>query len=165
MLNREALETELRNYWKKENMVAHCMKSSKYIDIDGLFVDACDAKPSIRSTMYYDDEYDAPSTAMESFINYNWRSAPEPLDTERNRFFLIKQYCGNGGDKLASVMACRRWEEPCTSGEIIRELTDSDIEAINAAIEEVRTDYRKRLESYYKKYAHKIGTYGYWANR
>lgn len=166
MLNRQALEAELRDYWKKENMVAHCMKNCKYIEIGALFVNVCDAKPSIRRDMYYDDEYAAPSTAMENWIAYNWRTAPDLLDTDRNRFFLIKNYCGKGGDRLASIAACRRWEEkPLTSCEPIREMTADEITAANAAIEEVRADYRKRLENYYKKYSDKIYTVGYWANR
>ena len=163
MLNREALERELKSYWKDEKMVAHCLKSSKYAEIDGWFVDVCRAKPTINSEMYYNDEYDAPSTAKESFINYNKRNAPDTFDTDRNKCYLRKQYWGQNGERLAAIECCRTWDEPST--DVLRELTSAEMDTINAVITEVQADYMKRLETYYNRYANKISTHGYWANR
>ena len=164
MLNREALETELRHFWKDEKMVAHCMKSTKYIELDNWFLDVCNAKPTIDATMYYNDEYAAPETNKEGFINYNRHNMPELL-TDENRHFLAGKYWKQNGERLAGIISCRRWDEPHSSCEVMRELTPAEIETINAAIEEVRADYQKRLETYFKRYSGKISTHGYWANR
>jgi hypothetical protein len=39
------------------------------------------------------------------------------------------------------------------------------LKQINKAIAEVRADYTKRLEMYWKKYSDKVYSSGYWVNR
>ena len=46
-----------------------------------------------------------------------------------------------------------------------REVTESELETINAGIREIQADYEKRLKTYYKRYKDKIYSMGYWANR
>lgn len=161
------LEEELRSYWKDERMVKHCLEHDKYVKIDNWFVDVCEAKPSISSTMYYDDEYDAPKTNKAQFLHYNQGNAPRKLENSMRKYFLIKQYSGQNNEKLASITSYADYENPNDNPyiKIIKELTTEEMQEVNKAIEEVQQDYTKRLETYYKRYADKITTSGYWANR
>ena len=161
-MNRELLETELRKYWNDEKMVKHCLKSTKYIEIEEGFLNCCDSKPTIENEMYYNDEYAAPSTEKEGFFNHNKRNMPELL-TDKYRYFLRINYSGNNSENLLAIETVRYYDDP--GADVIRELTTDDITKVNNAIAEVRADYTKRLETYYKRYADKITTHGYWANR
>ena len=161
------VEKELRSYWKDEKMVKHCLKHNKYVKLDDWFVDVCDAKPSISSTMYYSDEYDAPDKNKAQFIHYNESNAPRKMENSMRKYFLIKHYSRQNDEKLASITSYADYENPNDNPniEIIKELTEKEMQEVNKAIEEVQQDYSKRLETYYKRYADKITTSGYWANR
>ena len=153
--------------WKKwdgsvdDKMVNFCMRSSKYIKIGNKFIDCCNAKPSIESTLYYDDETKGPNTDWEGFYNYNMRYKFELYNlTHRGDevLVLISQY-GKNSDGLYCPRYMDKYE---WKGELI---TAEELTLINNAILEVKDDYIKRLKTYFKKYSDKIGTHGYWANR
>ena len=160
MLNKIALESELRSYWKNEKMVNHCMKHSKYIQLGEWFVDCCELKPTITKDIYYDDETADPGTSKAIFLAHN---TPIRTFTDDRKYYLIKHYCSQTNQKLASIITCRTWEEPTLK--TIKEVEPEELQAINEAIEEVNVNYAKRLETYFKRYAGKIRTHGYWANR
>lgn len=44
-------------------------------------------------------------------------------------------------------------------------LTPDEEQEVIALIDELKMQYSKRLETYYKRYSNKIYTCGYWANR
>lgn len=48
---------------------------------------------------------------------------------------------------------------------LFRELTEPEIEFLGACSERFLAEYKKRLETYWKKYSHLIEAIGYWANR
>jgi hypothetical protein len=165
-------QQELKNLlsieWNgSERMIQHCLKSSKYIHIDNMYVDVCDAKPSIDSTLYYNDEYPDIGNSYETFINYNMKKAPRTYEKftrfsyyDDEKLVIIPQYCT---DKTGGRLCAVTYKNNDKNQYI--EVTPELLEQINAAIEEVRADYKKRLDMYYKKYADKISSYGYWANR
>ena len=166
MLNKVALESELKRFWKKDNMVKHCLKHSKYIELDGWFVNCCDSKPAIAKTIWYDDETDGPDNNKATFLRANERNIREPLTDDR-KYYLIKNYWRQTDEKLASISSYRVWEEPTPkeSENVIRQLTLEELAIINKAIEEVNVNFRKRLETYWKRYSDKVSVRGYWVNR
>ena len=162
-MNKQTLEQELKSYWKNDDMVKHCMKHDKYIQLGEWFVSVCDSKPTIQHEMYYNDEYSAPGTDEESFTRYNSRHMPSTIDTSKYNIFIIKHYCGQTDQKLACLSLVSKYED--TNNEAIKQLSPDEVEAVNNAIKEVQVNYAKRLKTYFKRYSDKITTHGYWANR
>lgn len=172
--DKEKLTKILGDYWQKrdgtpdESMVKHCLKSSKYVKIGDSFVDVADAKPTIHSEMWYDDETDGPTVNFENFRNYNIRMGmPKTYEmTGRNRqgtgtLKMIPQYDGVEGFELAALTYENEEDLKVKS----REVSESELKEINNSIKEVREDYEKRLKTYYKRYGDKIRASGYWKNR
>ena len=154
------------NWHNDKKMVDYCLKSSKYIQIDSMFVDACNTKPSITKEFYYNDEYDAPDTGYKTFMEKNERNAPQlhnicDIDCKIRKPYFIPQYSNNRAD---NCLVCVTYLEAPTD-DVIREVTESELIQLNEAIAEVRKDYTKRLETYFKRYSDKISTHGYYANR
>lgn len=162
----------LNNYWKKrdgspdEKMVKHCLKSSKYIQIGDAMVDIGDAKPSINSEMWYDDETEGPQVNFENFRAYNTHNnLPKSYEMRgRNRdgmgtLKIIPQYDGVNGLELATLT----YED--NVGDEYIEVSEAQLKEINEGIDEIKADYEKRLTSYYKRYGDKIMARGYWKNR
>jgi hypothetical protein len=149
------------------SMVKHCLNNSKCVKIDGGFIDVCDSKPKIDSTIYYNDEYDSPGESKETFINYNIRlHMPETFDKENTRYeyYAIRQYTGQKNNILVAVHVQDKFDE-IIHKHIIRKLSETEMQQINEAIKEVQEHYKKRLNTYYKRYSDKIYASGYWANR
>src|SRR5574343_230059 len=88
------LERLLGLTWRKrngevdQNMVEHCLKSGKYIRIGDLFIDVCSRKPSITTTIWYDDTRSDPGTSWETFRHLNERNNMPEL------WQLEARYCG-----------------------------------------------------------------------
>jgi len=152
----------LEEVWRgNKKMVDYSLKSAKYIYINGRFISCCTAKPSIDKTMWYDDEGKGIDTNFNSFVSYNKSNMPRLLDPDTSWYLDIAYWRQKGRD-LLSVRGCTHWQEPEDGWE---EMTEEEIKEINKAIQEVRDDYKKRLEMYYKKYSDKICARGYWVNR
>lgn len=169
---KQRLTSNLEKYWQNKDgtpdqaMVKHCLKSSKYVEIEDAFVDIGDSKPTIYKEMYYDDETDGPEANFNNFRNYNVRMGmPKPYKLEgRNRdgfgtLKMVPQYDGAQGFGLSTLT----YEDDHNSE--YREVTESQLEEINKGIEEVKDDYEKRLQTYYKRYKDQISAKGYWKNR
>ena len=152
-----------------DGMIKHCLRSSKYIQIDNMFVEVCNAKPSITKTLWYDDETTGPEANFENFKRLNERNNMPKLhnlkcsyDGYKDLYFSVHYYNDKTGGRLASLT----YEEtPSKSDYLIRKVTEDELTQINEAIEEVRTAYTKRLETYYKKYSKNVRSEGYWVNR
>jgi hypothetical protein len=160
---RELLSQE----WKRKDgspdnrMVDYCIKSSKYIVIGNTFIDVCNSKPTIKKTIWYDDTQTDPGSSYESFIFANRYNMPRELE--------LTKYCESL--RLSPKYGNRQNIELCgltyndNDSDRQREVTPEELKIINAAINEVKADYTKRLEAYYKKYSNKIYSMGYWADR
>jgi hypothetical protein len=171
------LENLLGMVWRKrsgevdQSMVDHCLKSGKYIKIDDLFIDVCSRKPSITTTIWYDDTRDDPGAGFVTFKNLNERhNMPSFYDLEGNYcgrirpLYIRVQYNNDrSGGKVCTLEYIPEYDERAG---IIRKVTQDDLNLINAAVQDVRADYAKRLEAYYKRYGKDhVRSSGYWADR
>ena len=163
----EKQKKELREiyseFWKTRKgeidikMVDFCMKKYKHIYINGVYISCCELKPSICNCLYYDDEGEAPSKSYESFHYYNMRYKFKLYELSNNYGNLVMCPFYNDTEKLMFL----------TYSEVpkYRLVTKTELKAINEAIEEVKADYEKRLQMYYKKYSKNIYTIRYLKNR
>ena len=136
-------------------------------------------KPSINGTLYYDDEYDAPSTKIESFISYNlFHSIFDTFDKwikDNEDYKRIGCCSGRLMQKVAISKECQYSDVPKShwyhlyvdfdSQNMYELLSDEENEQFINIMYELKEAYIKRLNSYYRRYQNKISTYGYWANR
>ena len=153
------LREELSKVWN-ERMTNFCIKKTNYIKINNLFVGVCDAKPTIKKEIYYNDEYEAPKNNKTNFLLAQENSFPKIFENS-NDLYLINQYTSNNKNNLKTIVQFDEWE--VKEGSI--PVTDEMLEEINKVIEKARAKFSKRLESYYKRYSDKISVNGYWANR
>lgn len=175
-------EDSKSEHWKK--YYQQQAKQNYYYQLDDGLVVVFE-RSSIESTMYYNDEYEAPSTALESFINYNMNhnfndnGIASWIEMERDlretgcclgshsKMWLAQYY--NDDRKILSLQTTVSHFDgnlyAHESREFVRYLTDEETKEMLKAYEQIKQDYDKRLRTYYKRYHDKITTYGYWANR
>ncbi len=129
--------------------------------------------------MYYDDEYPAPSTGLESFIHYNFTySEFDRFDKwlKENEAYQKTGCCiGNLFHKVSISKISQYRDTPKVKWYEIYDdferrdnyspLTGKENLEFIEIMNELKENFIKRLETYYKKYSNKITTYGYWANR
>lgn len=168
-----------RNY-DTEKWLDYYAKKNYILDLGDYYI-MQELDFAIDSTMYYDDEYAAPSTSKENWKHYNYRlhyreCGVEEWTKKMKEFnktgstygILLKPviFCNNTRDKqqVIPVFTENRWYGGAENL-AVRELTKEEIKAIYEMQKLIREKYEKRLEVYYKKYSEKISTYGYWANR
>jgi len=165
----EELTKLLSLTWNNDKkMVDYCMAHSKYIKIDDLYINVCSAKPAITKTIWYDDERPDPGSGWETFIALNERNnMPHLFELERRHFgvqhlYLIVNYCG---DKSGGRLVVPTYKDDDEKMEVVRKVTESDLQQINEAVQGVRDNYSRRLVNYYKRYSDQVTSKGYWANR
>lgn len=142
-------------------------------------------RPSIDSTIYYNDEYDSPINADDSnkkevFIRYNMRNFNDfrIYDWMQSRIDLETIGCCSGiwssqpvlvvyphNDDNNEVHIDFTSREYTPDNANIIPLDDDEIEALKAIVDGLKAAYMNRLETYYKRYSKNIHSYGYWANR
>lgn len=162
----ERLSKVLDRAWNgDQKMTSHCIKSNKYVEMNGSFVEVGDSKPSIKREIWYDDETEAPEVNYETFYNHNIDSMPKYYEKEANYLYegrgtlkMIPQY---GGDNLDLTTLTY---DPNPNGPY-KEVTDEELKKINQGVDEVRNDFEKRIKTYYKRNKDKISVRGYWVNR
>ena len=165
------------DYFNKKDYI-HFAKSGLTVAID---------RPSIDSTIYYDDEYDSPINADDSnkkevFIRYNmsnfndfriydWMQSRIDLETIgccsglwSSQPVLI-EYPHNGDNNEVHIDFTSRREENTPDNANVIPLDNDEIEALKTIVDELKAAYMNRLETYYKRYSKNIYSYGYWANR
>lgn len=159
-------------------------KRNVYIQFnDGYVVEFRQSK--IKSTMYYSDQYSAPEKDVESWIQYNmshgwkhsrfkeWMEQEKELDETgccsgaHTRMYLETKYndLKTFVDLQTQLDPYRYTNKADEQEYFIRYLTDEEQQEILEVYEEMKNEYIKRLNAYYKRYSHKIVTNGYWANR
>jgi hypothetical protein len=139
-------------------MIDYCLKSSKYIVIDDMFVCVGKSKPTIQKTLWYDDTQKSPESNFDAFVYANRYNMPRELELIHRCDDLryLPQYFGDC-ENLFSLTH--------NIDESLRKVTPEELKIINAAINEVKADYQKRLETYYKKYSKNFSVSGYWVDR
>ena len=177
---------ECRTEEQRGKWVKYYMGCGEYLDFDGEHVIEIE-KPSIRSEFWYDDEYDSPLTddpeqRKRYFMAENMR-------------WQFKDFGLSEWDEcerqLAEIGCCtgRHLSEPFLavwpSGECypvffydfdyahIDEargmsripMTAEQIDGLREVIDNQRSKFEKRLETYWKRYGDKVSAHGYWANR
>jgi len=169
------LEALIALQWRKRDgspdlkMIDYCMKSVKYLDVGPYYL-AIGDKPSIDSTMWYDDETEGPDASkFEAFRAYNMRGKRFDLDeliaNGRSNVWIYTKYTHDRTGGKLKGWATTHWdEEPRHLGEY-RKATDDDITAIKQGLSEMKAAYEKRLATYWKRYSNKVHAAGYWANR
>jgi len=144
-----------------QKMVEFCMKKDRYIYLNGEFIKCCENKPSIDSTLYYDDTTEGPGNSFNAFRIYNIHNIPEQLKpASYGETLITSAHYSNGSEKLRCFYYSENIE--ADKGRIA---SAEELKAINEARKEVADDYEKRLKTYYKKYSKNIRSSGYWAER
>lgn len=165
------------DYFNKKDYI-HFKKSGLTVAVD---------RPNIESTIYYDDEYESPIKADDSnkkdvFIHenmsnfrdfgiYGWMQSRIDLETRgccsgmwSSQPVLI-EYLRKDDNNQVCIDFTSRSEEYLPENANIIPLDNDEIEALKVVIDGLKAAYIKRLETYYKRYANNISSYGYWANR
>lgn len=106
----------------------------------------------ISRDLWFRDDDEMPEKSEELFINYNLGD----YSMEYNKY-IVK----NGDYVYISdrYFFDERGDEP------IRPLRDDEKEVIEAALNERKAKFIKRLKTYWKKYSNKVYVRGYWADR
>lgn len=166
------------DYFNKKDYI-HFKKSGLTVAVD---------RPSIDSTIYYNDEYDSPinddgSNKKEVFIRYNmsnfrdfriydWIQSRIDLETRgccsgiwANQPVLVEYPHDNDNNEVYIDFTSRTEEENKLDNVNIIPLDNDEIEALKNIIDGLKAAYINRLETYYKRYSKNIYSYGYWANR
>lgn len=169
---RKLSKQEALEFWEKHDAewANYNAKTNNYYETEhGDIIEVRHRLPSIRNTMFYDDEYDAPEVSFKNFESYNmnsWLQEFAPFETEYYPFnekyvAALKFICDHVYS--ACYLNVEGWRHSFKDGDIL--LTQEEIDILNAEIEKNKEDYKKRLRTYWKKYQDKVTTYGYWANR
>ena len=149
-----------------------------YMLSDGYYL-MFDTKPSIDSTLYYDDETPEPSKSLQYFINYNmmnfkydlseWENAMEELKTSRcisGKFettpFININFSNSKEVYTVFYEYCGVSRKDKTT---VRDLTQDEISDILAITKDLKEQYIERLTNYFNRYNKNIHTLGYWVNR
>lgn len=169
---KEEIQAVASREWESKRMQDYLIDNFEYyVTADNLFFEIEKAnKLSISKTLYYDDEYDAPTINLENFIENNTHRVTkadyirEKAEKEYNKFYFIKN------NETIFVQDWQDWEIEENQNRygqtILRQATKEEIEDIIAIYDQQKKEYITRLTKYYNKYGKKhISTHGYWANR
>lgn len=164
------LTEELGKIWRLRSgqpdmkMVDHCLKSSKYIYLDDMYIDVCGSKPTINSTMWFDDTREIPKENYQLFFDYNARNAPKFHENyyHGKTLGLRLQYSSSPADSKVYGL---HYIDTDYDHETYIPIDNDMLVVINKAVSEVRENYFKRLESYYKRYSKNVYSMGYWVDR
>lgn len=166
-------DSYITNEWLSKNYIYLLTNSGDLIEID---------KPKIDNVIYYDDEKPTPDTGFESWkeynLFYNFRRKSTNVDEwlediaafnrtgccsarllQRPAYFKHKSSFCYEISLYCDVDIQERYKDVMVS------LDDVETLQFITCMQTLKDDYIKRLQTYYKRYSHKIYTYGYWANR
>lgn len=142
-------------------------------------------RPGIKSTVYYDDEYDSPLRGSEDNKKAAWMAYNLQYDApnaytfqygERIKYHDFREDCRKPfvyDLRNQGMLGCVRLQPHYFDDFEQREyemdrrhvLTEDEFNEYLACLDRLTNAYKKRLESYWKRYRNKISSYGYWANR
>lgn len=178
---KKTLEKIVSEYWKDPKMVKYCMKSTAYIvelsDGDIYTID----KPSIETHFCFgygysgvstEEDYKNANDAMhyadtheDYFISENMKQIDGYIDSlkdESLRIYKYIHYCGECDKRYKDICFIRYYESPASNLKDCKEITSDERQALIAGYEEVKKQFRKRLDTYLKKYGlSKLHTWTY----
>lgn len=177
-------KVEKTEFFKNQMKGHHFYSVKKYVnsyDIivlnNGDFIEI--DKPSIKRELYYNDETPAPSTALNSFIEYNlFMSGCDRFEKwkKENENYQKNGFCV--GNLLHAIGVSKKQtfpDEPNHKSyrlyydfdkmDDLYFLDEQENNEFIRCFEELNNAFIKRLKTYYKRYSDKIITVGYWANR
>lgn len=168
-VTRLAKKDEVRKMLEKvedDNVyIDELVKGYDFIIYNDKLIKICDKTPTIKSTIYYDDEYKAPSINIYNFMKYNLKFNKQNKYKEEvfafgehmNLYIYYGINCYHVGYMFGTESGFKEADKI--------EVTDELLKEINKVVVKANKRYCKRLRNYYKRYNNKISTYGYWANR
>lgn len=156
----------------------------EYIELDNGAVIMWD-KPSILSTIYYDDETADPlaknkkevwmaENLNRNFTDYQlYRWIKEMQEWKANGFATgtieLEPYFTISENHNSFMQAYPVFYNGRASKEEDKKngspISEKECDELVKILDELKAQYIKRLETYYKKYEDKICSVGYWANR
>lgn len=143
-----------------------------YILKDGYHFIVIDTNWAIDSTLYYDDEQDAPKVTFEYFKarnQFNRKYSKLEEAGTLKPYFMINY---NGNDKevtisrsahLSDYQTNLQWAQ--SKNYFVNFMDDEDIKEYNLIVDNLNALYNERLEKYFRKYNKNIHAVGYWVNR
>ena len=154
----------LEKQWNNKEMVDHCIKDYKYIELNNKILEIGSSKPTITKQLWFDDEKPIPEKTKEQFIYQNMlTNAPRELTLENNRWEKLVLIVKYSNDKTDGTLIGLAYGEDRYPGSII--VTEEQLEIINSERRKMKSAYEKRLESYWNRYNQHIRFSGYWVNR
>ena len=178
---KEVYRQYISEYWKDAKMIDHCMKTAAYIvELENGDITEID-KPNIETSfcfgygmngVSYEGDYEEAAETMraaekstEYFISENMRGLNDYIETlkdESIRAYKYVHYCGNCNIHLKGIGFYRYYEAPASNLKDCKELTADERASLLAGYEEVKKAFKKRLDTYLKKYGlSKLHTWTY----
>ena len=163
--DKEQLEELLKIQWNgSERMVNHCLKSTEYIKIGNKFINIGDKKPTIQKQFWFDDMKPIPKPTKEIFMDGNKRkNAPREFDIDNNcgeKLLIVTNYYEDKTDFRLCGLSYGK-----SNSNRNEEVTEEILKIINEAKKEMKVNYKKRLNNYWKRYSKHVRCSGYWVNR
>ncbi|MBT1162200.1 hypothetical protein [Bifidobacterium sp. SO1] len=162
-------------YHTSLDMLAHHIKTCDYVQLgEHEYVEL--AKTNIDTTIWYPDHIDDPASKRpleEVFYQYNLNKFMSfgVRNHENDKYRHYDAYlCRNHNDPVDLYSVVYAPTGMNLAGydykyEETRKLTNEELAQLGEAEDTLRDKFMKRLLSYWKRYAHKISTDSYWADR
>lgn len=165
LAKKDEVREKLINVENNNSYKEYLIKSNNYIIYNDKLIKVCEKTPSIKSTIYYNDECKSPKVNIYNFMKYNLSFNKK--DKYKKEAFKYGEYMRLYIYKASNYYTINYLfgTESCLEEADKIEVTDELLKEINKVISKSNKRYCKRLRSYYKRYGDKVSTYGYWANR
>jgi len=131
--------------------------------------------PSIKTTIWYDDEKEAPKLTEQYFINYNKVNLPyRGINDYLKQKERLKTTGGAiGGYDYKGIYLTSPFTDDIKVNFDFRDdkryfkryLDNEEQEELVQLIKDLQEKFIARLKRYYKRYSNKIHVCGYWVNR
>jgi len=163
--DKEQLKELLKIQWNgSERMINYCLKDTQYIKIGNKFINIGDKKPTIQKQFWFDDMKPIPKPTKEIFMDGNKRTkSPKEFDLENNsgeKLLITPKYYEDKTDFKLCTLSYRK-----SNSYRDEEVTEEILKIINEARKEMKANYEKRLNNYWKRYSKHVRCSGYWVNR
>ena len=120
---------------------------------DGKYAILSCPQEHIQRDLWFRDDNEIPSKSEELFINYNLGD----YSMEHKKYIMKDNDFVYISDRTCYIRP--------DAYEIIRPLRDDEKKVIEAALNERKAKFIKRLKTYWKKYSNKVYVQSYWADR
>jgi hypothetical protein len=160
-VNKELMDILLEDCKGSVKSAEFRYKSRLFVKANIGYIEFGEAKPSITTTLWFDDEQKMPEKTKELFMAYNESNMPSliQLEPEKNlgKIWVKGLEKRNGYYALTLRHASQEKE--------MQTLTQEIVDLMNVEIKKAQADYTKQLEKYWNRYSSKVRVNGYWVNR